>query len=121
MVKLFVVGYPLDIQDSELAEMFSLYGVVHSIELITDKYTQKHKGFGYIEMTDQVEAERAISRMNGKIINGRKIKVKLADENRDEQPRVFRGNRFPSLEENTDQTTSEPIKAKRPRKLVSDK
>jgi len=122
MVKLFVVGYPLDIQDSELIEMFSIQGLVHSIELITDKFTHKHKGFGFIEMVDEAGAERAINALNGKVIKGRKITVKLADENRAEKPRTFKGNKFQSEEEISASNTSEqPFKSKRPRKLVSDK
>lgn len=122
MVKLFVVGYPLDIQDSELIEMFSIQGLVHSIELITDKFTHKHKGFGFIEMVDEAGAERAINALNGKVIKGRKITVKLADENRAEKPRTFKGNRFQSEDGNGGSSANEqPFKSKRPRKLVSDK
>lgn len=120
MVKLFVVGYPLDIQDSELIEMFSIQGLVHGIELITDKFTHKHKGFGFVEMVDEAGAERAINALNGKVIKGRKITVKLADEDRTEKPRTFKGNRFQSEEGNSTQgANKQPIKSKRPRKLVN--
>ncbi|HKG07093.1 MAG TPA: hypothetical protein VKB19_11570 [Pedobacter sp.] len=117
MVKLFVVGYPLDIQDAEMIEIFSVHGMVHSIELLTDKVTRHHKGFGFVEMLDQAGADRAINAINGMVIRGRKIKVKLADENRVQQPKAFKSNRFPPAEGQTGQT--EEFKSKRPRKLLS--
>lgn len=117
MVKLFVVGYPLDIQDAELIEIFSIHGIIHSIQLLTDKNTGKHKGYGFVEMVDQMGAERAIAAVNGMVIKGRKITVKMADEDRVQKPRSFIPNRFPIGER---QSNSEDVyKTKRPRKLVS--
>jgi len=116
MIKLFVVGFPLDIEDAELIELFAIQGMVHSVHLVTDKFTQKHKGFGFIEMVDQAGADQAISRLNGMVLKGRKITVKLADEDRVQKPRVFKPNRF-----DTDQVETvkqeEAIRTKRPRKL----
>jgi RNA recognition motif-containing protein len=118
MVKLFVVGYPLDIQEVELIELFSIYGMLHSIHLLTDKVTHKHKGFGFIEMVDQAGADRAIAALNGMVIKGRKIGVKLADENRAEKPRTFKPNRFHSLEDKTGSSVVGEVKGRRPRKLI---
>lgn len=117
MIKLFVVGYPLDIQDAELIEVFSIHGMIHSIQLLTDKNTGKHKGYGFIEMVDQMGAERAIAAVNGMVIKGRKITVKLADEDRVQKPGSFKPNRFPSNESQSN--SGEVYKTKRPRKLVS--
>jgi RNA recognition motif-containing protein len=116
MVKLFIVGYPLDVQDAELIEICSIHGMVHSIELMTDKFSGKHKGFGFIEMMDEPGAERVIAAVNGMVIRGRKLKVKLADENRAERPRTSKTNTFSSGES---QVSPEGFKSKRPRKLVS--
>jgi RNA recognition motif-containing protein len=118
MVKLFVVGYPLDIQDVELIEIFSIHGMIHSIHLLTDKVTHQHKGYGFIEMLDQAGADRAIAAINGMVIKGRKLTVKLADEDRVQKPRAFKPNRFSTPEGQTAQ--NEEFKGKRPRKLVSD-
>ena len=120
MIKLFVVGYPLDIQEVELIEMFSIQGMVHSIHLLTDKFTNQHKGYGFIEMEDQTGADRAIAALNGKVIQGRKITVKLADESRAEKPRAFKTNRFHNEETQENVKDSSKFKTKRPRKLVSD-
>jgi len=119
MIKLFVVGYPLDIQEAELVDIFSIHGMIHSVDLLKDKVTHRHKGFGFIEMEDQAGADRAIAAINGMVLKGRKISVKLADENRAEKPRVFKPNRFHSEELQSSANSTEPFKNKRPRKLVS--
>ncbi|WP_316749675.1 hypothetical protein [Pedobacter gandavensis] len=119
MIKLFVVGYSLDIQEAELVDIFSIHGTIHSVSLLTDKVTGRHKGFGFIEMEDQAEANRAITAINGMILKGRKITVKLADEDRAEKPRVVRENRFQSQELQGSANSAEPFKTKRPRKLMT--
>ena len=119
MIKLFVVGYPLDIQEADLIEIFSIHGMIHSIHLLMDKYTHKHKGYGFVEMMDQAGADRAIAAINGMVLKGRKISVKLADENREERPRAFKPNRFPAGDGKSNENNAKPFKNKRPRKLIS--
>jgi len=119
MIKLFVVGYPLDIQEAEMIEIFSIHGMIHSIALLTDKVTHQHKGFGFVEMVDQAGADRAIKALNGLVLRGRKITVKLADEDRAQKPRTFKPNRFTDLPDRTGSSMVGEAKGKRPRKLVS--
>lgn len=119
MIKLFVVGYSLDIQEAELIDIFSIHGTIHSVSLLTDRVTGRHKGFGFIEMEDQADADRAIAAINGMVLKGRKITVKLADEDRAEKPRAVRENRFQSQELQGSAISTEPFKTKRPRKLMS--
>ncbi|MFP5081766.1 RNA recognition motif domain-containing protein [Pedobacter sp. JCM 36344] len=116
MIKLFVVGFPLDIDDAELIELFAVQGLVHSAHFITDKFTNKHKGFAFIEMEDQVGADQAIAKLNGVVLRGRKITVKLADEDRVQKPRVFKPNRF---EGDTKDISPDDIEfsTKRPRRI----
>ncbi|TKC08859.1 RNA recognition motif domain-containing protein [Pedobacter frigoris] len=120
MIKLFVVGYPLDIEDVELIELFSIQGMIHSIHLLTDKVTHKHKGYGFIEMVDQAGADRAIANLNGMVMKGRKLTVKLADEDREKKPKAFKSNHFPAQDRQASQNTEEGFKSKRPRKLISE-
>lgn len=119
MIKLFVVGYPLDIQEADVIELFSIHGMVHSIHLLTDRVTHSPKGFGFVEMVDQAGAERAIAALNGIVLRGRKMTVKLADENREQRPRVYKENRFPGMVDRTGDSMVGEVKGKRPRKLVS--
>lgn len=123
MIKLFVVGYPLDLQEADLIDIFSIHGAIHSMELLKDKVTQRHKGFGFVEMEEQADADRAIAAVNGMVLRGRKIRVKLADEDRAERPRAIKTNHFRSQElqgsASSTAGNAEPVKSKRPRKLVS--
>jgi len=119
MIKLFVVGYPLDIQDVELIEVVSIHGMMHSIDLLKDKVTGRHKGYGFIEMMDKAGADRVIAAVNGMVIKGRKLTVKLADEDRVQKPRTFKSNNFPSDGNSGSQSDQNNHKSKRPRKLIS--
>jgi RNA recognition motif-containing protein len=116
MIKLFVVGFPLDIDDAELIELFAAQGLVQSAHLVTDKFSNKHKGFGFIEMEDQAGADQAIANLNGMVLRGRKITVKLADEDRVQKPRAFKPNRF---EGDTKEIApdDEEFSTKRPRRI----
>ncbi|ETZ20378.1 RNA-binding protein [Pedobacter sp. V48] len=80
MVKLFVVGYPTDMQEVELIELFVLYGMIHSISMVRDKDSHKSLGYCFIEMMDQAGADRAIDAINGTAVKGRKVTVKLAEQ-----------------------------------------
>jgi RNA recognition motif-containing protein len=82
MIKLFIVGFPRDMEEIELVEMFSAYGTVHTITIITDKFTGKSLGYGFIMMTDQAGADRAIAAMDGAEIDGRQISVRVAVDKR---------------------------------------
>jgi RNA recognition motif-containing protein len=121
MIKLFVVGYPLDIEEADLLEIFCFHGMVHSIHLLIDKVTRQHKGYGFIEMVDQAGADRAVAAINGMIVKGRKITVKLADESRVQKPRALKSNHLLSQEAREEDSAENLQKSRRPRKLVSNR
>ena len=79
-MKLFIAGFPSDFDDTDLREMFELYGVVTSAKLIVDRATGKTKGFGFIEMPNKTEALETIQSLNGAGIKGKKIVVHEAEE-----------------------------------------
>jgi len=76
--RLFVGGLPYSITNSELTEMFSKFGVVVSANVITDKFSGRSKGFGFVEMENDNEADEAISKLNETELGGRKIAVNVA-------------------------------------------
>lgn len=76
--KLFVGGLPYATTDEELAEAFSKVGTVSSALIIKDRYSGRSKGFGFVEMQDEAEAEKAIKELNGSEIGGRTIVVDKA-------------------------------------------
>lgn len=80
MAKLFIVGFPKDMEEIELVEMFSAYGTVNTVTIVTDKDTGESRGFGFITMPDDADAERAISAMDGAEIDDRKISVRIAED-----------------------------------------
>lgn len=79
-VKLFVFGFPYETQVVNLIELFTIYGLVHSITIPTDKKSGNSLNYGFIEMTDKTGADRAIEAINGSTFQGKTITVKLADQ-----------------------------------------
>ena len=66
--------------EETLRDIFSSFGEIVSVNLIIDKDTQQSKGFGFIEFADDSAAEKAIAAQNGKELDGRKIRVSMAEE-----------------------------------------
>jgi RNA recognition motif-containing protein len=84
-MNMYVSNLAFSFQDENLKELFADYGVVSSAKVITDKFTNKSRGFGFVEMADDQAAQSALKEINGKVIDGRPIKVTEArprDENR---------------------------------------
>jgi RNA recognition motif-containing protein len=76
--KLYVGNLSFDTSESDLSALFAPIGNVVSCSLITDKFTGKSRGFAFIEMSNQAEATKAISEMNGKDCGGRALTVNEA-------------------------------------------
>jgi len=73
-----------------LREIFEEFGEVTSTKIIIDKYSGRSKGFGFVEMSDDEEANSAIAALNDKEIQGRNMKVNQARERSDDRRRSFR-------------------------------
>ncbi|MBI4655632.1 MAG: RNA-binding protein [Elusimicrobia bacterium] len=76
--KLYVGGLPFSTTEEELKSIFSQHGQVSSAKIITDKYTGQSRGFGFVEMPNDDEANAAIQKMNGSDVGGRKCTVNEA-------------------------------------------
>lgn len=85
-MNLFVAKLSSSITGDELEKIFSEYGEVTSAKVIFDKVTQNSKGYGFVEMPDSEEAEKAIAALNGSELDGKEIVVKEANA-REERPR----------------------------------
>jgi len=80
-MKLFVAGLPYDFDDTDLKEMFELYGEVVSAKVAIDRETRKSRGFGFLEMGVAVEAKEAIDALNGaKLRGGKELVVREAED-----------------------------------------
>ena len=73
--KLYVGGLPYSVTDEQLTELFQSHGTVESAKVITDRYTDRSRGFGFVEMSTQQEAEQAIQALNGTELEGRSLTV----------------------------------------------
>src|ERR1700682_26279 len=76
--KLYVGGLSYSTTSETLREYFAQCGTVESAAVITDKFSGQSRGFGFVEMTTAEEAQRAISELNGKDLDGRKLTVNLS-------------------------------------------
>ena len=76
--KIYIGNLSYDTTEDNLREMFSQAGTVASVALIKDRDTGQSKGFAFIEMSSQAEAQKAIQMFNGKTVGSRELKVNLA-------------------------------------------
>jgi RNA recognition motif-containing protein len=92
--RLFVGGLPWDLTDAQFADVFAKVGTVVSAKIIIDKFTQRSKGFGFIEFASDEEADKAVKELNDTEIGGRKIIVQEARPLEERPPRRdFGGDR----------------------------
>ena len=76
--KLYVGNLSYNVTEEQLRELFSQAGAIKEVALIMDRDTRRPKGFGFVEMTTQVEAQKAIEMFNEHELDGRRLMVNLA-------------------------------------------
>jgi RNA recognition motif-containing protein len=79
-MNIFVGSLPYQLKEEDLRELFEAYGEVSSAKLIIDRETGRSKGFGFVEMSDDESAQKAIDGLNGIEVSGRSIAVSQAEE-----------------------------------------
>ncbi|MDY0202022.1 MAG: RNA-binding protein [Bacteroidales bacterium] len=90
-MNIFCGSLPFRLQESELKEFFEEYGEVSAARIITDKFSGRSKGFGFIEMPDDEQARKAIEELDGAEVDGRTIVVNQAEEKKERSEGGFRG------------------------------
>ena len=94
-MNIYVSNLSFNVTDEDLQSYFTEYGEVSSAKVITDKMTNRSRGFGFVEMADDAAAQKAIAELDGATVDGRAIKVNVAKP-REERPnnnkRSFAGN-----------------------------
>ncbi|MDO8610199.1 MAG: RNA-binding protein [bacterium] len=88
--KLYVGNLPWSVTNDSLRELFAQYGEITEATIISDKYSGRSKGFGFVTFVNEADAEKAIAEMTDKDIEGRKIVVNVAKP-REERPRTGGG------------------------------
>lgn len=90
--KLYVGGLAYSVTDNELNNLFTAYGTVETANVVKDRETDNSRGFGFVEMSTQEEAEKAIQSLNGTDHEGRSLTVNVAKPRAD-RPRGGGGGR----------------------------
>ena len=91
-MNIYVSNLSFNVQDEDLREFFAEYGEVTSAKVITDKFTNRSRGFGFVEMADDEAAKKAIAELNGGVVEGRTIN---ATEAKPREERPARSNNSP--------------------------
>nr|WP_315140988.1 RNA-binding protein [uncultured Flavobacterium sp.] len=91
-MNIFVGSLPFSIEEVDLRESFEAYGAVDSVKIITDKFTGRSKGFGFVEMPNDDEAQKAIDELNGATVQGRAIVVNKSEPKPEGERRSFNNN-----------------------------
>ena len=89
-MNIYVGNLSYDVTEDELKEVFAEHGEVSSVNIIKDKYSGRSKGFGFVEMPNEEEAEKAVQTLNGSAVKGRDIKVNKARPREERPPRRSR-------------------------------
>jgi RNA recognition motif-containing protein len=87
-LKLYVGNLPFGASEEDLKKLFSEAGEVQSVKIVTNAYSGRPRGFGFVEMTSQEDAKKAITLLNGKTLMDRTLTVNEA------RPQKKRGNEF---------------------------
>ncbi len=92
--KLYVGNLPFTVTQEKLEELFAAYGQIDEAVLITFKDTGRSKGFGFITINDDAQADKAVQEMNGKELEGRKLTVNEAKPFDPDKPRKSFDRKF---------------------------
>jgi RNA recognition motif-containing protein len=85
-MNIYVSNLSFAVVDEDLKSYFAEYGEVTSAKVIMDKYTNRSKGFGFVEMSDDAAAQKAIAELDGATVDGRSIKVSVAKPKEERTP-----------------------------------
>ena len=86
-MNIYIGNLAFSVTGEDLQTMFTAFGEVQEVKVIMDRRTNQSKGFGFVEMPSNSEADQAIKALNGKFIGGRNIKVNPADSGRKKKRR----------------------------------
>jgi RNA recognition motif-containing protein len=87
-MNIYVGNLSYNVDENDLRNIFEEYGIVSSVRIIKDKYSGKSKGFAFVEMSDNNEANKAIEELNGGELDNRKVVINEA------RPKRKHGNRY---------------------------
>jgi RNA recognition motif-containing protein len=86
-MNIYVANLGFNVNDESLRGLFKDFGTVSSAKVIVDKFSNQSRGFGFVEMSDENSAQKAVKELNGIMVDGKSIKVSEA------RPKEYRSNR----------------------------
>lgn len=92
-MNIFVWSLPFSTEEADLRAYFEEYGAVESVKIISDKFTGRSRGFGFVEMPSEDEAVKAIEELNGGTLEGRTLVVNKSEPKPEGERRSFNNNR----------------------------
>ena len=93
-MNIYVSNLGFNVRDEELKGLFKDFGTVSSAKVITDKLSNQSRGFGFVEMSDENAAQKAVKELNGIMVDGRSIKVSEAKPKENRSNRDFTSKRY---------------------------
>lgn len=93
-IKIYVGNLSFESNETDLKGLFATYGEVESAKIIVDQFTNRSRGFGFIEMASRDEGLRAIQELDSKDLDGRQLKVNEARPKSDSRDRGSRASRW---------------------------
>lgn len=90
MIKVFIGGFPLEMNELELVQLVSQFADVATIKLVYDRGTKKCKGYGFIEITNEKDAFNAIDNLHGTIIRDRELTLNIVPEGMQKSKPIYR-------------------------------
>ena len=122
MVKLFISGFQLNSTELEIVQLVGPYANVSTIKIVRDKVSKKCKGYAFLEVTDEKEAEAAIEALSGTAMGDRELTLNIVEEKpvKPAAPKRAFGSKPPYKSNNygSSNYNSDPEKKKRPRRTI---
>ena len=86
-MNIYVGNLAFTVNEEDLRDLFSQFGEVTSVNIVTDRFTKQSKGFGFVEMPNNSEADKAIKGLKGNELKGKNIKISQAEKRKRSQRR----------------------------------
>ena len=80
MVKIFIGGFPLDMDEMQLAQLVAPHGNISTLKIVRDKATKKCKGYAFMEMETEEDAVNTMAALDGEMLGDRELSVRLAED-----------------------------------------
>ncbi|AQX05558.1 RNA-binding protein [Elizabethkingia meningoseptica] len=93
-MNIFISNINYAVKESQLEELFASYGTIQSVKIVMDRETGRSRGFGFVEMPNNDEANTAIESLNGALFQGKNLNVSEARPREEKPRRSFNNNRY---------------------------